>query len=236
MTNLTFGEKLRSARKAKKLTQRELAQRIHAAHNSISNWENDQNHPDPDTIQNLCWALEVTPNYFFLSDTEAEGAAQTAEAHTGAEDAAETAQAAHAEEALPPGCLPIRTREVPLLGAIACGSPILAAENIHDHISIPEDIRADFALQCRGSSMLGARVQIHDGDIVYIRQQEDVDNGTIAAVLIEDEATLKRVYKQPDKLILQPENPDFEPIVYIGQELERVRILGKAVAFVSRID
>lgn len=232
---MTFGEKLRSARKAKKLTQRELASRIHAAHNSISNWENDQNHPDPDTIQNLCWALEVTPNYFFLSDTEeAEDSVQLTADLAEVKDAAEVQQET-GEEALPLGCLPIRTKEVPLLGAIACGSPILAAENIHDHISIPEDVRADFALQCKGSSMLGARVQIHDGDIVYIRQQEDVDNGTIAAVLIEDEATLKRVYKQPGKLILQPENPDFEPIVYIGQELERVRILGKAVAFVSRI-
>lgn len=84
--------------------------------------------------------------------------------------------------------------------------------------------------------MLGARVQIHDGDLVYIRQQDDVDNGTIAAVLINEEATLKRVYKQPDKLILQPENPDFEPMVYIGQELENIRILGKAIAFVSRIE
>ena len=75
--------------------------------------------------------------------------------------------------------------------------------------------------------MLGARVQIHDGDLVYIRQQDDVDNGTIAAVLINEEATLKRVYKQPNKLILQPENPDFEPMVYIGQELESIRSLAK---------
>ncbi len=186
---------------------------INAAHNSISNWENDQNRPDPDTIQNLCWALDVTPNYFFLPDPEEEKT-----------------------EGLPQNCLPIRTKQIPLLGAIACGSPILAAENIHDTVSIPEDISADFALQCKGDSMMGARVQIHDGDLVYIRQQDDVDNGTIAAVLIHEEATLKRVYKQPNKVILQPENPDFEPLVYIGQELENIRIIGKAVAFVSRIE
>lgn len=185
---------------------------IHAAHNSISNWENDQNRPDPDTIQNLCWALDVTPNYFFLSDTDKKNM-----------------------DKLPSNCFPIHTKQIPLLGTIACGKPILAAENIHDTVSIPEELSADFALQCKGDSMLGARVQIHDGDIVYIRQQDDVDNGTIAAVLINEEATLKRVYKQPDKLILQPENPDFEPMVYIGQELENIRILGKAIAFVSRI-
>lgn len=210
---MTFGQKLRAARKAKKLTQKGLASMINAAHNSISNWENDQNRPDPDTIQNLCWALDVTPNYFFLPDAEEKKM-----------------------EGLPPNCFPIHTKQIPLLGTIACGSPILAAENIHDTVSIPEEIGADFALQCKGDSMLGARVQIHDGDLVYIRQQEDVDNGTIAAVLINEEATLKRVYKQPDKVILQPENPDFEPMVYIGQELENIRILGKAIAFVSRIE
>lgn len=65
---MTFGDRLRAARKAKKLTQKELASIINAAHNSISNWENDQNKPDPDTIQTLCWALDVQPNYFFLDE------------------------------------------------------------------------------------------------------------------------------------------------------------------------
>lgn len=213
---MTFGERLRAARKAKKLTQKELASLIHAAHNSISNWENDQNKPDPDTIQNLCWALDVTPNYFFLDETPASTEATE-------------------QSSLPAGCFSIKMNQVPLVGSIACGTPILATENIEDHVDIPEHIRADFALRCKGDSMLGAKVQIHDGDIVYIRQQNDVDNGTIAAVLIEDEATLKRVYKKPGKLILQPENPDYEPLVYIGQELNEIRILGKAVAYTVEI-
>ena len=66
---MTFGARLRRARKEKQLTQKELAVKIKAKHNSISNWENDQNMPDPDTIQNLCWALDVQPNYFFSVDT-----------------------------------------------------------------------------------------------------------------------------------------------------------------------
>ena len=69
---MTFGEKLRTARKAKNLTQKQLALLIQAAHNSISNWENDQNMPDPDTIQHLCWALNVEPNYFFARDAHKE--------------------------------------------------------------------------------------------------------------------------------------------------------------------
>ena len=82
--------------------------------------------------------------------------------------------------------------------------------------------------------MIGAR--INDGDIVFIKKQPDVDNGEIAAVLIEDEATLKRVYKEKDSLILQAENPRYAPIVYTAESYAECRILGKAVAFQSDIE
>ena len=83
--------------------------------------------------------------------------------------------------------------------------------------------------------MIGAR--IYDGDIVFIRSQSTVDNGEIAAVIINDEATLKRVYYYPneEKLILSPENPRYAPLVYIRDELESIKILGKAVAFQSTV-
>lgn len=128
-----------------------------------------------------------------------------------------------------------RMRTVPLLGMIACGDPILAAENIEGDVSAPEHVVADFALRCKGDSMINAR--IYDGDIVYIRQQARVDNGQIAAVLIGDEATLKRVYFYPEsnKLVLNPENPAYEPLIFIGDELATVRILGRAVAFTSNV-
>lgn len=134
-----------------------------------------------------------------------------------------------------PGIVPLpKTYSVPLLGEIACGDPILAEQNIADQIPVPEHIKgADFALTCKGDSMINAR--IHDGDIVYIRQQPEVENGEIAAVLIENEATLKRVYKYPDKLVLNPENPVYPPMVYSGTELESIRILGKAIAFLSPV-
>lgn len=127
-----------------------------------------------------------------------------------------------------------KTYTVPLLGLIACGDPILAEQNIIDQVPVPENVKgADFALQCKGDSMIGAR--IYDGDIVYIRQQPTVDNGQIAAILIDDEATLKRVYCYPGKLVLNPENPAYPPLVYSGPELENIRILGLAVAFLSRV-
>lgn len=87
-----------------------------------------------------------------------------------------------------------KTKKVPLIGTIACGTPILAVENIECDVDMPENIRADFALRCKGDSMIDAH--IYDGDIVYIRKQPIVDNGEIAAVIIDDEATLKRFYRE----------------------------------------
>ena len=124
-----------------------------------------------------------------------------------------------------------KTYKVPLLGTIACGEPILAVENLDGKVDVPESIHADFALRCKGDSMINAR--IYDGDIVYIRKQDTVENGEIAAVLIGDEATLKRVKALEDRIILEPANPMYDPLVYRSSETEEVRILGKAVAFTS---
>lgn len=123
------------------------------------------------------------------------------------------------------------TRSVPLLGTIACGEPILAEENIQDLVQVPSNIKCDFVLRCKGDSMTGAR--IYDGDIVYIRQQPEVENGQIAAVLIDGEATLKRVYVFADHLILRPENPAYKELVFDNRN--DVRILGLAVAFTGMI-
>lgn len=126
-------------------------------------------------------------------------------------------------------------RRVPMLGEIACGEPIFASEEHGGYIIADGNISADFCLKAHGNSMIGAR--IFDGDIVFIRSADMVENGEIAAVIIGDEATLKRVYYYPAeaKLVLSPENPEYAPLVYIGEELNRVHILGRAVAFQSRL-
>lgn len=126
-----------------------------------------------------------------------------------------------------------RLNTVPLLGTIACGTPILATENLDGEVSIPEDIKADFALRCSGDSMIDARIL--DGDIVYIRQQPTVDNGEIAAVLIGEEATLKKVFISEGTITLLACNSNYQPFVYSGEKLNEIRILGKAVGFTSRI-
>ncbi len=203
---LFFGDKIREARKAAGLTQRQLAETINVSNTSISNWEKGLSRPDPDTIQNLCWALDVQPNYFFGAESRI----------------------------YPDNILPMpEMRKLPLIGTIACGAPILAEEHIEGYVDIPKQIHADFALVCKGDSMINAR--IFDGDIVYIRTQETVNNGEIAAVLIDNEATLKRVKLYGDHISLEPENPMYKPLVYWNEDMNSVRIIGKAVGFTSAI-
>lgn len=130
---------------------------------------------------------------------------------------------------------PIAVRRFPLLGEVACGIPKYASDSLECYIEAGTNINADFCLRAKGDSMVNAR--IHEGDIVFVRQQDSVENGDIAVVLIEDEATLKRVFYYPEqsKLVLQAENPKYEPFVYIGDELQNVKILGKAIAFQSDV-
>lgn len=129
--------------------------------------------------------------------------------------------------------IPIKTQKVPLLGEIACGEPIVANREHEVYVEATTDIHADYAVKARGDSMINAR--IYDGDIVFIREQPDVENGEIAAVVIEDEITLKRVYKDTNSLELRAENPRIRPLIYRGEELNHIRILGKAIAFQSDI-
>lgn len=127
-----------------------------------------------------------------------------------------------------------KTKMVPLVGTIACGTPILAEENIESMVPMPEHIHADFALRCKGDSMINARIL--DNDIVYIRKQETVENGEIAAVLIDNEATLKRFYRYGDTVVLRAENPTFKEIEYRNEDLNDLKILGKAVYFLSKVN
>ncbi len=130
---------------------------------------------------------------------------------------------------------PIKLKKFPLLGEIACGEPIWADEEKESYVMANMDIKADFCLTAKGDSMINAR--INDGDIVFIKKIPMVNNGEIAAVIIDNEATLKRVYYYPNKskLVLNPENPAYEPLVYLKDELNTIRILGKAVYFMSAL-
>ncbi len=140
------------------------------------------------------------------------------------------------EQPLPPNVTHLKPmKKIPLVGQIACGTPILAEENIEDYIDLPGHIRADFALTCRGDSMINAGIE--DGDVVYIRRQEEVQNGQIAAVLVGDEeATLKRFYYDGKVVQLIAENPKFPPMVFFGEAINSIHVIGLAVAYTRVIN
>lgn len=128
---------------------------------------------------------------------------------------------------IPPGFDPMpQMIKLPLVGAIACGQPITAEENIEGTVSVPDQWKASFILTCRGDSMAP---KIQDGDLVAIRIQPEVENGQIAAVRINSEATLKKVYRYPDRLELRAINPDFDTIILYAEEINTVTIEGLAV-------
>lgn len=214
-----FSERFKLLRKERGLSQAALATELGFTKSSVNMYERGDREPGLESLETIADFFNVDMDYLLgKSDV------QNRFLYTPASDAESVA--------LPDNILPMPvTYTVPLLGTIACGEPILAAENIEDNIEVPEHIHADFALRCKGDSMINAR--IHDGDIVYIRQQPAVNNGEIAAVLIGDEATLKRVYVYEDHVVLQPENPAYEPLVYFKDAMQAVRILGKAVGFTS---
>lgn len=203
----SINDRIRKRREELGITQDELARRMgYKSRSSINKIEKNMADIPQSKIESFASALDTTCAYLMGIDTATES-----------------------ENIID---FPSMTK-VPLIGSIACGTPILAQENIEDYVSVPDDVRADFCLRCSGDSMTGAR--IFDGDIVFIRSQPNVENGEIAAVLIDDEATLKRVYIYPGKLVLQPENPAYAPLVYVKNELNDIRILGKAVAFFSSV-
>lgn len=207
----TIGERIKLAREKIGMSQVDMADKIGVSKQNLYKYERGlvTNIPS-DKIELIGKLTGVSPAYLM------------------GWDATET-------EPLPPNCFPIEKRKFPLLGNIACGEPIFANEDFEGYVEAGADIDADFCLRASGDSMIGAR--IHDGDIVFIKQQPIVDNGQIAAVLIENEATLKRFYydQASDTVQLMAENPSYAPIVKMKSDLEDIRILGRAIAFQSII-
>ena len=209
-----FSQRLRQLRTDGDLTQAALAQKLGISKSSVNMYERGEREPGLETLELIADTFNVDMDYLL-----------------GKSDCPNRASP---EPALPANVIPMPPmRRIPLVGAIACGAPILAQEHIEDYVESPADINAQFALTCKGDSMINAR--IFDGDIVYIRQQETVENGQIAAVLIDGEATLKRVRFYGDHVSLEPENPMYKPLTFWGEEMNQVHILGRAVYFTSAV-
>lgn len=202
-------DRIKSRRTELGLTVEELAHKMgYKDKSSISKIENGKADIPQSKIAAFADALQTTPAYLMGWEEQPEPKKPT----------------------IPPGFEPMpKMKKIPLIGAIACGEPITAEQNIEKMVDVPENIRCDFSLTCHGDSMVDAG--IHDKDVVYIRIQPEVENGEIAAVRIDGEATLKRVYYNPGTLTLMPANPAYAPMIYTGPQLEEVHIEGKAVGW-----
>lgn len=218
---MTFGERVLKLRTEKGMTQDELAAAVgYKSRSTIAKIESGEREAHQSMIVLIAKALNVTPAYLMgWEDKKSEPTDYSIDTLIEKYD----------------NIKPVKLKRFPLLGEIACGKPTFAEEDKEHYIMADMDIRADFCLKAKGNSMINAR--IYDGDIVFIKEMPIVDNGDIAAVIIDDEATLKKVYYYPEKskLVLYPENPDFEPLMYVGEELNEIRILGKAIYFMSTL-
>lgn len=135
-------------------------------------------------------------------------------------------------ENIPGVIIPQKLKKIPILGTIACGEPIFAQENYDGYFILDSSMTsADFILRAQGDSMIEAN--INDGDLVFLRKTPDVENGAIAAVLIENEATLKRINKSGNSIILQPCNKNYSPIIVNERDNKSVMILGEMVGVYS---
>ena len=211
-----FKERLTEALQARHMRAAELARRTGLSKARISQYVNGKFVPKPEALLDIAEVLGVS-ELWLLGKTD------------------DMTPAPSLTIPCPENLSPLRLRRYPVLGEIACGLPILAVEDTEGAYVTAADTTADFCLTAKGDSMIGAR--IFDGDEVFIQQTDVVENGEIAAVVVEGEATLKRVYYYPEeqKLVLEAENPDYDPLVFIGPDLETVHILGRAVAFQSKL-
>lgn len=205
-----FGSILKNLRLSRNITQGELAAKLGISRSAVGMYETGGREPDFEMMEAIADIFNVDMDYLM-------GRSQVERKHPITPPNSE----------IPPGFQPMPEMDiVPLVGRIACGTPITAEENIERMVCAPSKWHATFTLTCEGTSM---EPRIHDGDLVAIRSQPTVENGEIAAVRIEGEATLKRVYLHENFIELRAENPSFESIILAKEDMNTVTIEGKAV-------
>lgn len=198
--------RLKELRQAKGLNQKEAAQILGIAQPTLSGWETGRTQIDRENLMKVADFYEVSLDYLFGRTQEKSSCVPAY-----------------------PDIFSVQKKEVPLLGKIACGEPILTEETFEGYMQCGSKHHVDFCLRASGDSMINAR--IYDGDIVFIRQQPEVENGEIAAVAIDNAVTLKRVYIEEDCIILRAENPRIKPMRFKKEDFDQFKILGKAVVF-----
>lgn len=204
---MTIKDKLKGRRQELGLTLKDIAEKVGVSEGTVSRWESgDIANMRRDKIVKLADALQISPSVIMGWD----------------------------DTPVYSNIHPIGIMRLPILGRVACGEPIFMAEEKELYVDTTTALRADFALIAKGDSMTGAR--IFDGDIVFVRKQDVVENGEIAVVAVNDEATLKRFYKYGDDLIvLRAENPAYKDMEFHPEDGDTIRVLGKAIAFQSDV-
>lgn len=206
-----FHIRLCKAMDIRKFKQVDIVERTKLPKSAVSQYVSGKYLPKQNAVHAIAQALDVTEAWLMGFDVPMEP-----------------------EDAVSPSNIrKIEKRRFPLLGTIAADQPIFADQEVDCYVEAVTDIKADFCLKVKGDSMVDAR--INDGDVVFIREQPMVNDGEIAAVLIGEEATLKRVYVSENQIVLMSANPAYKPIIYKKEEMNDVRILGKAVSFLSKI-
>ena len=215
-----FSAIFKALRTANGYTQEELADKLGINRSRIGMYETGRREPDFETTELIADFFNVDVDYLLGRTSKTTMLPESM---------------AHGELPRFPNIFPIKTRNVLLLGEIACGEPIFCNEGRESYIAAGTDIKADFCLKARGDSMTGARIM--DGDVVFIQKDAPLEDGQIYAVVIDDEATLKRVYYDAEEhmLWLVAENPAYKPLIYTGEKLDHVHILEKAIAFQSDV-
>lgn len=209
---MDFKDKIKFNREKLGYTLEELSKLVGVSAPTIQRYESGEiKNVRRDKIAKLAKALDVTPSYLMGWEDE---------------------NSEPILENIPGIITPIKMKKIPILGTIACGNPIFADQNYDGYFMIDSNLpEADFVLKAKGASMIEAN--IFEGDFVFFRKQRDVDNGTIAAVLIDEEATLKRINKTNDVIILQPCNKNYEPLIYSKDDDKNIVILGQMVGVYS---
>lgn len=208
----TFAERLALIMEIRGKRQSDVSKDLDIPKSGISQYLKGKGNPTTDRIIRLSFYFKVNPDWLLgkVGDEFME-----------------------VDETLPINIIPFETKKIPLLGDIACGEPIECNQEYDLYINVAANLNADFCVRAKGDSMINAR--IFDGDLVICKKQPTVENGEIAVVIIDNEATLKRFYKHENSIELRPENPLHKPINFSGVEQESVIILGKAVAFQSLV-
>lgn len=223
-----FAERLKKLRSDQHLSQNALAGFIGVSKSSVNMYERGEREPGFNTVAAIADYFKVDIDYL-LGKSEFKNKNEWLQSVHQPIKSEETGVILREDSAAP------EIRRLPLLEEVSGGEPVFTPGGRECCLNTGAGVSADFCIRARGDSMQGARIM--DGDLVFIRRQPMVDNGEIAAVIVDEDASLKRVYYYPkdEKLSLNAENPHYAPLIYIGEELRHVRILGKAVAFQSRL-